>query len=174
MQKFNTRALVLGGVSVSLAVLLTYVFSLRVTFVHITFGFLPIALYGAMYGPWRAGMVGAVANLVGSLIFVPDIFFPGFILSDFLTGWIYGYFFNKKECFSWKRIWIPFLLVTLIVHLGLNTLWLVIMYDKAAGAIFLSRLIKNIICFPIEISLFLLFYKPMESFVNRCKKEQFS
>lgn len=51
MQKFDIRALVLGGMFVSLTILLTYVFALHTTFVHITFGFVPIALYGAMYGP---------------------------------------------------------------------------------------------------------------------------
>lgn len=53
MQKFDIRALVLGGMFVSLTILLTYVFALHTTFVHITFGFVPIALYGAMYGPWK-------------------------------------------------------------------------------------------------------------------------
>lgn len=46
-----------------------------------------------------------------------------------------------------------------MIHLGLNTLWLVLYYDKAASAIFLGRLIKNLICFPMEVGLFLLIYK---------------
>ena len=54
---------------------------------------------------------------------------------------------------------IPFLVIMVLIHLGLNTLWLVLYYDKAASAIFLGRLIKNLICFPMEVSLFLLIYK---------------
>ena len=52
-----------------------------------------------------------------------------------------------------------FLLVMLLIHLGLNTLWLVLYYDKAASAIFLSRVIKNLLCFPMEVGLFLAVYK---------------
>ena len=54
---------------------------------------------------------------------------------------------------------IPFLLVMVLIHLGLNTLWLVLYYDKAASAIFVSRLIKNVICFPMEVGMFLIVYK---------------
>lgn len=169
MQKINARALVLGGMFASLVILLTYVFSIKITFVHITFGFLPLALYASMYGPWKAGMVGAVANLIGSTMFYPDIFFPGFVLSDFLKGWIYGYFFHKKKELSWRNTWQPFLLVTLLIHLGLNTLWLVILYDKAAEVIFMSRLVKNIICYPMEVSLFLVFYKSLYIFILKGK-----
>ena len=97
MQKFDIRALVLGGMFVSLTILLTYVFALHTTFVHITFGFVPIALYGAMYGPWKGALVGAAANLIGTAVLGLSIFFPGFTLSDFCTGWIYGYFFSQKE-----------------------------------------------------------------------------
>lgn len=80
-------------------------------------------------------------------------------MSDFCTGWIYGYFFHKKGQIGWKEAWKPFLLVTVLIHLGLNTLWLVIFYDKAAEAIFLSRLIKNIICYPMEIMLFMFVHR---------------
>ena len=159
MQKFDIRALVLGEMFVSLTILLTYVFALHTTFVHITFGFVPIALYGAMYGPWKGALVGAAANLIGTAVLGLSIFFPGFTLSDFCTGGIYGYFFQKKGQIGWKEAWKPFLLVTVLIHLGLNTLWLVIFYDKAAEAIFLSRLIKNIICYPMEIMLFMFVHR---------------
>ena len=51
------------------------------------------------------------------------------------------------------------------IHLGLNTLWLTVFYHKAASAIFLSRLIKNLLCYPMEVGLFLAVYRPLLRFL---------
>ena len=160
VQKITTKTIVYTGVFTALTVLLSYIFSIRTTFVHITFGFLPVALFGAMFGPWKAGIVAALADIIGTAALGTSIFFPGFTLSSFLTGWIYGYFFYQREI-SWKTVWFPFLLVTVLIHLGLNTLWLMLFYQQAAGAIFMSRLFKNILCYPLEISLFLMVYRSL-------------
>lgn len=159
MQDSSTKALVYGGVFTALAILLTYVFAIQTPFVRITFGFLPLALYGALFGPWRAGIVGALTDIIGSILLGGSTFFPGFALSGYLTGWIYGWFLHTKRHITWKTAWLPFLLVMCLIHLGLNTLWLVLYYDKAAGAIFFSRLLKNLLCYPLEVSLFLLVYQ---------------
>ncbi len=97
MQKFDIRALVLGGMFVSLTILLTYVLLCTQPLFTLPLALCPIALYGAMYGPWKGALVGAAANLIGTAVLGLSIFFPGFTLSDFCTGWIYGYFFSQKE-----------------------------------------------------------------------------
>lgn len=158
MPKNKIHELVMLGILTGLAVLLSYVFAIQTPFVRITFGFLPITLAGAFYGPWKAGLVGALDNLIGTAIIGTSIFFPGFTLSDFLTGFLFGWFFYHKEI-RFPYVCVPFLLVMLLIHLGLNTLWLVLYYDKAASAIFLSRVIKNLLCFPMEVGLFLAVYK---------------
>jgi ECF transporter S component (folate family) len=160
MSNEKVRAMIYGGFCISFIILLTYVFSVQTVFIHITFGFLPLAMYGAWFGPWRAGVIGAFANFLGTAVLGLGAFFPGFMLSDFLTGWIYGFFFHNKQPVGWKEAWLPFLLVMVVVHLGMNTLWLMLFYDKAASAIFVSRLVKNIVCYPLEISLFLMVYRP--------------
>ncbi|EHO62603.1 folate family ECF transporter S component [Dialister succinatiphilus] len=158
MHKNREKEMVVLGILTALAVLLSYVLAIQTPFVRITFGFLPLALAGALYGPWKAGLVGALDNLIGTALVGTSIFFPGFTLSDFLTGFIFGYFFYKKKI-NFPYVCIPFLVIMVLIHLGLNTLWLVLYYDKAASAIFLGRLIKNLICFPMEVGLFLLIYK---------------
>lgn len=158
MHKNREKEMVVLGILTALAVLLSYVFAIQTPFVRITFGFLPLALAGALYGPWKAGLVGALDNLIGTALVGTSIFFPGFTLSDFLTGFIFGYFFYRKKI-TFPYVCIPFFVIMVLIHLGLNTLWLVLYYDKAASAIFLGRLIKNLICFPMEVGLFLLIYK---------------
>lgn len=89
MPKNKIHEWVVLGILTGLAVLLSYVFAIQTPFVRITFGFLPIALAGAFYGPWKAGLVGALDNLIGTAIIGTSIFFPGFTLSDFLTGFLF-------------------------------------------------------------------------------------
>ena len=44
-----------------------------------------------------------------------------------------------------------------------------IFYNKAVSAIFIGRLIKNIICFPLEIALILIVYKAVSKFMVQKK-----
>ena len=43
------------------------------------------------------------------------------------------------------------LFLDVFAHIGLNTLWLVIMYNKAAAAILPMRAVKTRIVLPIEV-----------------------
>ena len=158
MQKNKEKEIVMLGILTGLAVMMSYIFAVQTPFVRITFGFLPIAMAGAIYGPWKGGLVAVLSDFIGTACLGTSIFFPGFLLSGFLTGWIYGKFFYGHRL-TLSYVCIPFFLVMVFIHLGLNTLWLVLYYDKAASAIFLSRLIKNIICYPLEVGLFMFLYQ---------------
>ena len=164
MSKFSVKPLVYAGVSVALAVLFSYVFAIQTIFVRITFGFLPIAIYGAMYGPMKGGLVAAAADFIGTALLGTSIFFPGFLVSGFLTGYIYGWFFYRKRV-TLRRACIPFFLVMVFINLGLNTLGLTDFYHNSATAIFLRSLIKNLLCYPMEVGLFLAVYRPLLRFL---------
>ena len=73
-------------------------------------------------------------------------------------------FFHGRNV-TFKRLLLPEAIVTVCIHLLLNTLWLTIFYNKAVSAIFVGRLIKNIICFPLEIALILIVYKAISKFI---------
>ena len=68
MHKNREKEMVVLGILTALAVLLSYVFAIQTPFVRITFGFLPLALAGALYGPWKAGLVGALDKLIGTAL----------------------------------------------------------------------------------------------------------
>jgi len=142
------------GLCISLTVIMSYILAIHTTFIHLTFGFIPTAIFAILFGP------------VGMLLFGQGVFFPGFMVSEFLVGYIYGYFLYKKNV-TWKRLLLPEALITVFVHLGLNTLWLTLFYGKAASAILTGRIVKNLICFPLEIFLILLIYKAVYSILKR-------
>lgn len=160
----KTDMIVKTGIFVALTVLLSYIFAIHTTFIHITFGFLSTAIFGILYGPMAAGIMAAIACFIGMSLFGQGVFFPGFIISEFLVGYIYGYFLHGRDV-TLKKLLLPEIIVTVCIHLILNTLWLTIFYNKAVSAIFVGRLIKNIICFPLEIALILIVYKAVSKFM---------
>lgn len=65
---------------------------------------------------------------------------------------IYGLVLYKKPK-SLKRIILAIIMVAIFVNLGLNTIWLTIMLDKAIFVIFPTRLVQNLVLAPINIAL---------------------
>ena len=159
----RTRSLVLAGVFAALTVLLTYVFAVQTPFVRFSFGFLPLALYGALAGPWRAALVAAAADLIGVSLFGTGAFFPGFTLSALLVGAVYGASFHRRQLTVW-RVALTFLFVDTAVHLVLNTLWLYLLYGKGVAALLASRVPKIVLCYPLRVAMFLIVSRPLLQF----------
>ncbi|MER2175355.1 MAG: folate family ECF transporter S component [Carnobacterium sp.] len=150
--KYDARSISKIGLLMALEIVLTQFISIETPIVRIGFGFLPIAIIGMLYGPWIAGMASAITDLVGTILFGGGVFFPGFVLSAFVGGMIYGLLLYKKPK-SLKRIIIAILLVTVFVNLGMNTIWLTIMLDKAIFVILPTRLVQNLVLAPVNIML---------------------
>ena len=156
------REIVLAGVFTALTILLTYVFALQTPLVKFSFGFLPLAIYAAWAGPWRAACVAATADLAGVALFGGGMFFPGFTLSAVLVGLLYGSSFHGRYV-SWQRAALTFLFIDLSIHLLLNTFWLYLLYHKGVFVLLATRLPKILLCCPLHISLFLMVYRPLAS-----------
>lgn len=58
--------------------------------VRVGLGHIPILLTGILFGPIAGAMVGAVSDVLGTLLFSPFPYFPGFTASAALTGIIAG------------------------------------------------------------------------------------
>lgn len=121
---------------------------------HISFAFLTMAVTGALYGPVVGLYAGAVNDLIAYVVNPAGPFFIGFTLSAALTGCLYGQFLYKRKL-RWWRAALTQLAVTVMINLCLNTLWLSLLYHKAAPALLAARLLKNALMLPIEIALML-------------------
>ncbi|SKB01242.1 ECF transporter S component, folate family [Caloramator quimbayensis] len=146
----KTQVLVYVSLLISLEIILTRFLSFQTPLVRISFGFLPIMLSAYMFGPLIGGITGALSDIIGIFMFSTASFFPGFTLSAFLTGFIYGNILHNSK-YSIKKIIISVLLISLIVEFGLNTIWLSIITGKAITAILPLRIIKIAIIIPIQI-----------------------
>lgn len=145
----KTRKIVSIGILIAFEIILTRFFSFQTSTLRISLGFLPIALSAIMFGPLTAGVTAALSDIIGMLIFPQGMYFPGFTFSAFIGGIIYGLFLYKKKC-SFTNVFISVLLVIMICDLGLNTLWFLIITGNFAMSIFIPRLIKSIIMFPVQ------------------------
>jgi len=117
--------------------------------IRIGFGFLPVAVAGILFGPVWAGISYASGDILGMFIFPKNAFFPGFTLSAFLTGLIYGFILHKKQI-TWKRTITAAILVCGFVNLCLDTYWLTILLGQGVIALLPLRLLRFAIMMPLQ------------------------
>lgn len=154
----NVRAVALCGMMGALAIVLNYVATIRIgAYIRIGFSFLPNLILDVLFGPAVGALFGGAMDVIKYVLTPSGAFFPGFTLSAMLGAAIYGMIlYNKKV--TWQRLLLSHFLVKLIVNVGLNSLWLVMLYGQAFNVILPARVISNLIMLPIDviISLFAL------------------
>lgn len=166
MTQSKTKKLVIVAFFIALEIILTRFCSINTDIIRIGFGFLPVAMLGGLYGPLWAGAAYAVGDLLGMLIFPSGPYFPGFTLTAFLIGAVYGIFFHKKGPTSYKIIIPAVLIVCMGINLFLDTAWLNILYGQGYLAIFPLRVVKCAVMVPVQIFLIKLVWNKVISKVQ--------
>jgi len=121
----------------------------------ITFAYITDALAATFYGPIAALAFGFAGDFLGFLASggTGGAYFPGFALSEMMSCFLFACFFYKRNI-TLLRVIAVWLLNLAIVILGLNSLWLIIMYGWSAGEVFaLIRVVNNAIQSPIHIAI---------------------
>ena len=144
----RTQELVTLAVLIALDVIFTRFLSVNTPILRIGFGFLPVVVCAVLYGPWKAGAAHAVGDVIGAVLFPSGAFFPGFTLSAFLAGMIYGLFFYQKRLTP-GRVFAASAVIMLVLNLGLGSLWISMLYGKSFIALVSVRIIKELIAIPI-------------------------
>lgn len=157
----RTRLIIFMALFISMDIVLRRLLSYQTPIVRIDFGFVPIAA-AMMFGPWVSGITAVMADLLGMLLLPKGPYFPGFTLSAFAAGAIYGLYLYKKQG-TLLQITLASLTVTLLVEVGLQTLWLSILTGNAAVVIVSQRLIKAAFILPAQIVVIKLLYRYMGS-----------
>lgn len=152
MELKKTVALTVTAMLSALDVVLGFFTFMIGDFIKVSFSYLAIGLSGMFYGPVVGGITGAVGDLLKFAIRPLGPFFPGMTVSACLTGVIYGLFLYKKPA-TLSRILLAKICVTLIVDLGLTTLWLTMMYGKGFMVLLPMRALKSLIMLPIDTAM---------------------
>jgi ECF transporter S component (folate family) len=151
------RTLALAGLFAALQIVTSTVAEIPITpWLRVRFDFVFLAASGMLFGPVTAAMQGVAADLIGFLLRpASGPFFPGYTLSALLGGAIYGVFFYRTRV-SWPRALLTKVLVNLVVNLGLNTLWSVMLYHRGFWAMIPDRALKNTVLLAVEVPLLVL------------------
>lgn len=163
----STKSIVLAGLLSALNVILGGI--LQITLIpqvlYLSFGYLSVSALGYLCGPVIGAIAGTVCDLLKYMVNPQGSFFIGFTLNELLTGIIYGVFLyhqkpTLKRCFACRFT------IILLINILLTPLWLNILYHKAWIVYASTRVVKNLVLFPIES---ILMYYTLK-LVSRIKK----
>lgn len=153
MKKLSTSQMVKAALLTALSIILTRYLAIMITpTLRLSIGFVAIMVAGFLYGPVVGGIVGIAADFIGVILNAQGTPHLGFTLSSALTGVLPGLismYYVKKDFMNKKKIVIASvisaLLVGLIIHLILNTVWLTQLTGKGFIAIVIPRALKTVI-----------------------------
>ena len=141
--RFSTRTLTTLAVLVAIEIVLSRFLSFNTWNMKIGFGFVPVVVAAILYGPVEAGITAALADFIGAILFPIGTYFPGFTLTAFLTGAVFGLFLHKEQ--RWPGILASVGINQFVLSLFLNTLWISVLYGSPYGPLLATRVIQCVV-----------------------------
>ena len=147
--KFTTRALTTLAMLIAIEVILSRFLSINAWNIKIGFGFVPVLIAAILYGPLAGGFVGALSDFIGAVLFPIGTYFPGFTLTSFLTGFVFGLFLNKKQ--GWLQGLAAVGINQFILGLFLNTFWISVLYGSPYVPLLATRVFQSILLSVVQL-----------------------
>lgn len=127
----------------AISVILKFVGTIELgPYVRIGVSEIPNLLVDFYFGPVMGAVFGGAMDVVKYLVKPSGAFFPGFTLTAVLGGLVFGTALYKRKL-TIPRLFAAELIVKLFLNVGLNSVWLKILYNKAIFALLPSRLVSN-------------------------------
>ena len=165
MQKSMVQKLAQVGLLVAMEIVLSRFLSISTFNLKIGFSFLPLAIVGVLYGPVWGAAAGGLADFLGAILFPIGPYFPGFTLTAMLMGASFGFFLHKNG--NLGRTVAAVAINRLPLSLGLNTLWISILYGKAFWALVPGRVLQEVILLPIQVAVVWFITQKLPTFLKR-------
>lgn len=147
-KQFDIRTVVMLGLLTAMEIVLSRFCSISAWNIKIGFSFVPVAAAAILFGPLQAGSVAALGDFLGASLFPIGAYFPGFTLTAFLTGVIFGLFLHKKQ--NARRILGSVVFNQLALSLLLNTLWISILYGVSYRVLLGARILQCAVSGPVQ------------------------
>lgn len=159
--KIETRTITYAGLLIAISIILTRFCSVNYPVfgynaVRFGFGGIPILLSGFILGPWAGASVGAIADIIGALLFPSGPYFPGFTLSSALVGLLPGLFYKQNNKMpSFVAILLIVTMTDVLTSVLMNTFWITLISGTGKGFLvfLIPRAIARIILIPLYSSL---------------------
>ncbi|MDK2866218.1 MAG: hypothetical protein PWP51_58 [Clostridiales bacterium] len=163
--KWSTNVMVTLSVLVAMEIVLSRFLSFSVWNMKIGLSFIPVVIAAIALGPIYAGIVGALGDFIGAILFPIGAYFPGFTLTAFLVGMTFGLCLYHRQ-----TIWRALLAVSinqLIFSLFVNTFWISILYGAPFQGLLPARLLQIILMVPIQMVVIVPVAKASERVLER-------
>lgn len=147
--RFDTKSIVTMGVLAAIEIILSRFVSINAWNIKIGFSFIPIAIAAMLLGPFKAGIVAAISDFIGAILFPIGVYFPGFTLTAFFTGFVFGVFLYRNQ--NTIRIILAVSINQLIFSLVVNTFWISVLYGSPYGPLFLTRITQTAVLIPVQL-----------------------
>ena len=160
-RRLDTKTLTVMALLTALEIVLSRFLSFSAWNTKVGFAFVPVVLCAMLLGPVNAGLVAALADFLGAVLFPVGPYFPGFTLTAFLMGLTYGFFLRRGQ--SLLRIVGAVAVHQLVLSLLLNTLWISILYGSPFGPLLVTRLPQCAILAAVQLAVIPLLAKLLPS-----------
>lgn len=187
----NLKTLTVVGMLIALSLIIgTFSVSITPT-LKLSFSFLATAAIGMIGGPVVGLFAGAMIDILDYMLKPDGGFNPIFTAIDAFGGMLWGIclyqlhvpaafareegrlaqrFFSKDSAFMLLRIVGAKLSITVIINLILNTAALYFMYSTPFWALFIPRLVKNALLFPLEAIMLVLVLVPVKQIYDATQR----
>ena len=162
--KMSVKSISIFGILVAMEIILAR-FSIHTWNLKIGFSFIPVVVAAIFYGPVTAGLVGAIGDIMGYILFPVGAYFPGFTLTAFVTGMIFGFFLRKSQ--SVLNVVLAVLCVQIFVSQFMTTYWISFLYGSPYWALFATRIYQTAAMIAVEIISTLLIVKKVVPVLTR-------
>lgn len=167
----HTKTLAISGLLCAIGIVLKALTISLTQLLRISLVFLSSAIGGFIYGPFVAGLIGIIIDLVGFFISSSGgAYSPAFTFVAFVGGFIYGCWLYKKPVKLW-RTFCAHLTHTIVISFLLNPFFLSLFYGNKFWGLVLVRIPINLIILPLGTFLIFSLQKALQPQLSNLRKE---
>ena len=144
----NLKKITATAMLLALEIILSRFLSNSVWNSKIGFGFVAVALCGALFGPVYALILGGLADFLGAVLFPIGPYFFGFTLTAALTGLCFGIFLYRKT--NILKILSCVFINQFLLGLVLNSFWIHLLYGTPFSVVLISRIPQAFILLAVQ------------------------
>ena len=162
-KKFSVLILAQVAVLLAMEVVLSRFFSIATPITKFSFAFVPLAVCGALFGPVWGGVMGALADLLGAILFPIGPYFPGYTLNNALHGVALGMALKEGRR-KWWQLALALVFNHVVIGIFLAALWGHMLTDNPYWAVAGARVVQAVVMAPVQFIIIRLMMSPVEKY----------
>ena len=169
-KKISVNVLTQVAVLLAMEVVLSRFFSIATPVTKFSFAFVPLALCGALFGPVYGGIMGALADLLGAILFPIGPYFPGYTLNNALHGVALGMALKEGRR-KWWQLVLALVFNHVVVGIFLAALWGHMLTGNPYWAVAGARVVQTAVMAPVQFIIIGLMQRPVERYTVFARRQ---